>query len=268
MARLTVFEAGYCTHPGCVALRGASCRPCKFPARAWLIEAGERRWLWDTGYANHFHDHTRNGVFRLYPWLTPVHFDSSDSLREQLARRGISPGDVSGLIVSHFHGDHVAGLRDFPEIPILCSGHGWKAMRPLRGFAAVRQGFVPGLMPPDFEPRVRFVESFAKVSLPAELAPFRDAFAVPGSEGQVLLVELPGHAAGQLGAFVLTDNGWVLLAADAAWSDKSYRELRRPSRLTHLMMDCPSDYYTTIERLHQLSLSGRVPILLTHEGYL
>lgn len=268
MATLTVFEAGYCTHPGCIALRGASCQPCKFPARAWLIEAGNQRWLWDTGYANHFHDHTREGVLRLYPRITPVHFESSESLREQLARRGISPASLSGLIVSHFHGDHIAGLRDFPDIPVLCSGRGWQVTRPLHGFAALRHAFVPGLMPPDFDTRARFIETFTQVPLPAELAPFHHGLAVPGSNGQILIVELPGHAAGQIGAFVLTDNGWVLLAADAAWSNKGYRELRRPSRLTHLIMDCPSDYYATLGRLHQLSLSGKVSILLTHEGYL
>ncbi len=37
-----------------MALRGAGFRVCKFPARAYLLEVGERRWLWDTGYARYF----------------------------------------------------------------------------------------------------------------------------------------------------------------------------------------------------------------------
>ncbi len=71
MATLSVFEAGYCTHTACVALRGAGLRTCAFPARAWLIEAAGRRWLWDTGYASHFHDHTRSGLFAIYRKVTP-----------------------------------------------------------------------------------------------------------------------------------------------------------------------------------------------------
>lgn len=40
MAKVTVFEVGYCTHIGCMALRGAGFRVCKFPARAYLLEVG------------------------------------------------------------------------------------------------------------------------------------------------------------------------------------------------------------------------------------
>lgn len=39
MAKVTVFEVGYCTHIGCMALRGGF-RVCKFPARAYLLEVG------------------------------------------------------------------------------------------------------------------------------------------------------------------------------------------------------------------------------------
>lgn len=49
MATITTFETGYCTHLGCIALKGAAWKVCKFPARASLIEAGGKRWLWDTG---------------------------------------------------------------------------------------------------------------------------------------------------------------------------------------------------------------------------
>ena len=99
MATLTVFEAGYCTHTACVALRGAGLRTCAFPARAWLIETAGRRWLWDTGYASHFHDHTRSGLFAIYRKVTPVYFDTSESMAAQLAQQGLRPADLDGLIV-------------------------------------------------------------------------------------------------------------------------------------------------------------------------
>ena len=77
---------------------------------------------------------------------------------------------------------------------------------------------------------------------------------------------LPGHAAGHIGAFVLTDSGWELLASDAAWSPKSYESLRGPSRMAHLVMDNSAAYYQTLNRLHQLHLGGNVKIHLCHEG--
>lgn len=267
MAKITTFEAGHCTHVACVALRGAGLSVCAFPARTYLIEAGEGRWLWDTGYASHFYDATQKGIFALYRKITPVYFESSQSIAHQLLLQGISPGDLNGLILSHFHGDHIAGLRDFTATSYICSGSGWRETRVLRGFSALKQGFVPALVPEEFESQLTFIEQFEITDLPDELAPFTQAFVLPDSHGEVLLVELPGHASGHIGAFVLTEQGWILLAADAAWSDKSYKELRGPSRIANIIMADSTAYYQTLYHLHQLD-QGSVKILLSHEGAL
>lgn len=266
MATITAFEVGYCTHIGCMALKGAGLRVCKFPSRAYLLEAGDQRWLWDTGYASWFEQYTRSGVFRLYRQVTPVYFDPNASLARQLLARGLVSGDISAIILSHFHADHVAGLRDFPDVSCICSGEGWAQVRTLRGFCALRQAFVPGLFPAEFESSLTFIERFETLTLPAALAPFERGYVLPGSDGQIILVPLPGHAAGHIGAFVLTDDGWTLLAADAAWSPASYRELRGPSRLANFVMSDPTAYYQTLARLNQLWQNGATDIQLCHEG--
>lgn len=266
MANITPFEAGYCTHPGCMALKGAGLRVCRFPARSWLLEVGERRWLWDTGYASWFERCTREGIFQIYRRVTPVYFDPAESMVRQLHSCGIGAGDLQGIILSHFHADHIAGLRDFPGVPFIASGEGWQQTRGLRGFAALRQGFVPGLIPETFESSLRTIERFERQALPAELAPFTEGYVLPDSNGEIFLLPLPGHASGHIGAFVQTDDGWTLLASDAAWAPANYRELRGPSRLTHLIMANPASYYRTLEQLHQLWLGGKVTILLCHEG--
>ncbi|KAA9000111.1 MBL fold metallo-hydrolase [Affinibrenneria salicis] len=266
MADITTFEVGYCLHPGCMALRGAGWKVCRFPARVWLLASRGRRWLWDTGYSRYFDDATRDGIFQLYRRLTPVRFEPEEALIHQLNAQGIQARDIDAVIISHFHGDHIAGLRDFARVPAICSAGGWRQTRHLRGFAALKRAFVPALIPENFEATLRFVESFSPVALPAELAPFERGYALPGSEREIILVPLPGHAAGHLGAFVLTDGGWVLLASDAAWSPRSYRENRGPSRLASLVLDDPPRYYHTLERLHRLYLNGAAEIRLCHEG--
>ncbi|MFS7251152.1 MBL fold metallo-hydrolase [Rahnella rivi] len=266
MANLTAFDVGYCLHPGCMALKGAGWRVCKFPARAWLLEAQGKRWLWDTGYADHFEHYTSKGIYRLYRATTPVHFDSRDALFRQLADRGISPADITALIISHFHGDHIAGLRDFSGVPAISSMDGWIRTRKLRGLAALKNAFVPELIPDDFETGLQWMEAMEETPLPAALAPFEGGYSLPGSDNEIILVPLPGHAAGHIGAFVLTDSGWELLASDAAWSPKSYESLRGPSRMAHLVMDNSAAYYETLRRMNQLYLSGNVKIHLCHEG--
>ncbi|MGO4814936.1 hypothetical protein AB4156_36115 [Cupriavidus sp. 2MCAB6] len=123
-------------------------------------------------------------------------------------------------------------------------------------------------MPADFEQRVGFVEVFGRQPLPAALTPFHQGYALPDSAGEVFLVELPGHAAGHLGAFVHTPEGWVLLASDAAWSPTSYRELIGPSPIANLIMENPRTYHATLRQLHALHRNGQVEIRLTHEGAL
>lgn len=263
MAKITLFKAGYCTHLACIAIRGAQAKTCQFPAQTALIEAHGRYWLWDTGYANHFFDATRICVYALYPKVTPVYFDSNESMLAQLQAQGLRPQDLSGMILSHFHGDHIAGAKDFAQTPFICSNEGWRKMRPLKGISAVRKGYIPELLPPDFANQTQFIEQFLQINLPAELAPFTQGYVLPNSQQEVIFVPLPGHAAGQIGAFVQTDDGWVLLAADAAWSKANFQG-KPPSRLAHLLMDDTRAFYQTLEKLATLHRNG-VPIILSHE---
>lgn len=266
MAKITTFEAGYCTHMACIVQRGAGFGTCKFPARAWLIEVGGYRWLWDTGYANYFYQHTQSGIFQLYRKVTPVYLNEGESLKAQFQVLGIELASMGHIILSHFHGDHIAGLRDFPHSQFICSHTGWQQTRSLRGFSALRRGFIPDLIPADFEQRLTYLEGFETCPLPAELSPFKDGYILPHSQKQVLLVPLPGHAVGHIGAFVLTNQGWVLLASDAAWSPANYKSRQGPSRLAHIIMADAKAYYQTLNQLHQLSQNPDVTIYLSHEG--
>ncbi len=268
MARITPFEVGYCRHPACVALKGAGFRACRFPARAYLIEAGNRggTWIWDTGYASHFTTSTARGIYRLYARVTPVYLQEEDALIYQLSQSGVRISDIRGLLISHFHGDHIAGLRDFKGVPCFSGEEGWNYYKNLRGFRAVRKGFVPDLIPEDFEDRLHFVEHLECRCLPAELSPFETGWVLPGSDDEVFIVSLPGHAKGQIGAFVHTMHGWALLAADAAWAPESYRDLREPAWIARTVMDDYAEMLRTLHKLHRLHLHGRVRILLAHEG--
>lgn len=259
------FRVGHCTHPACMVLKGAGLRSLCFPSRAYLIHTRVGWVLWDTGYASHFHDATAHGVYRLYPWVTPVTFEPKDALVAQLRAHGLAPRDIHTLVLSHFHADHVAGLRDFPQARLVCSAEGWNAVRGLRGLGAVRRGFVPGLLPPDIEARLHFVEACPNVPLPAALHPFTQARDVLGT-GDLLVVDLPGHAPGHLGAFVAADTGWVLLASDAAWMPEGYQQLRGPSELTFAVQHHRSAYYQTLRQLNTLHQSGQAAIWLTHES--
>lgn len=264
MAKITPFVVGHCTHPACMALKGSGLASRCFPSRAYLIETKNGMHLWDTGYASRFYDAVSKGVNRLYGWVTPVFFDESSSLVSQLAAVGVRPGDIKTVVMSHFHADHMAGVRDFPNAHLACCAWGWARHKRLTGIGALRRAFMPELLPNDFWERFAPVQGMPRAVLPAELAPFDVGFDLTGA-GEVFIVPLPGHADGHLGAFVLEDSGWTLLASDSAWAPEGYRELRGPSELSFLIQDSRSEYYETLRALHQLHLGGKVKILLTHE---
>lgn len=264
MARIKTFRVGHCTHPSCMVLKGSGFASRCFPSHAYLIETARGNYLWDTGYAEHFRTATAKGVYRLYAWLTPVYFDERESLTAQLRASGFGPNDIHAVVLSHFHADHVSGLRDLPKARVLCSLEGWNAVRRLSGFNAVRQGFVPELLPDDIESRLSFVESHAERALPAELAPFTHGWDLTGT-GEIIVVNLPGHAAGHIGAFVAGDHGWTLLAGDAAWVGENYQQLRGPSELSFLIQHDRAAYYDTLNRLHRLHQSGTAQIRIAHE---
>lgn len=248
-----------------MVLKGSGWHARCFPSRAYLIETRHGLILWDTGYAERFRSATAHGVYRLYAWITPVHFGAADELHGQLRAFGVDPRDIGTLVLSHFHADHIAGMRDFPAARLLCSAPGWQAVRALSGLAALRQAFIPALLPADIEARLDFVEACPLLPLPAALAPFtqgRD----PDGAGEMYIVDLPGHAPGHLGAFVSTEQGWTLLASDAAWVPDSYQQLRGPSELSFLIQHRRGAYYDTLGKLHQLHLGGQAEIRLTHDS--
>lgn len=265
MASIQTFKAGFCTHASCMAVRGSGLGSCEFPAQVFLIQARGKMWLFDTGYANHFLDATAQGLFALYRKVTPVYFNESEAMVVQLRQMGIKAQDLSGIIVSHFHGDHIGGLKDFPNIPLMVHGAGWQQVRRLCGVRALIKGFVPNVMPEDTEQRLWYMEQGEKIALPPSLYPLQDAYVVPDSGGEVLLVALPGHAAGHIGALVLCDDGWHLLAADAAWHQDNYREWKLPSAPSFLIMDNAQAFKQTLHILRQLDAHAAVRIHLSHQ---
>lgn len=264
MARLSSYRVGHCTHPACMALKGSGLASQCFPSRAFLVETRHGPVLWDTGYAERFAAAVGQGVFRLYGWVTPVFFHPDEALHLQLQRQGLAARDIRWVVLSHFHADHLAGLRDFPQARIVCDRGAWDAVRGLSGWGALRQAFVPELLPEDVASRLQFVDELPLRSLPAALQPFTQARDLTGT-GELLLVDLPGHALGHLGAFVAQDQGWTLLASDAAWRAEGYRALRGPSELSFLVQHHRGRYFQTLARLQALHQGGQAEILLTHE---
>jgi glyoxylase-like metal-dependent hydrolase (beta-lactamase superfamily II) len=154
----------------------------------------------------------------------------------------------------------VAGLRDFPAAEVIVSADALEWATSAGRFGALLRGHLPALLPDDLVARSRPLFGFDGPVLP-HLGATHDLF----GDGSLLLVPLPGHARGQLGALVATDEGPVLLAADGAWTSRSIRERRPPAGAARLIVDDWAAMERTLAALHAFSLERpEVRILPCH----
>lgn len=248
-----ILRAGCCRHPEAATRIGAGLKPAVFPALTGLIlHPEEGPVLFDTGYDPAFFRATEPFPERLYRWITPVELAPGESLVEQLARLGVRPHEVRRIVLSHFHGDHVAGLHAFPEARVFCARAGLADIRRGSRASAVRRGLLRSLLPADLESRVDFFEDRPRTALPAGLAPFEDGVDLFGDRS-LLAVELPGHCPGHWGLVVRgEDDALHFLVGDAAWSSRAVRENAPPPALTTALFGETGPYRRTLSELHAL----------------
>ncbi|MFV0428030.1 MAG: MBL fold metallo-hydrolase [Arachnia sp.] len=197
MPELRAFACGSTSHRLSMLLRGAPSQARRYPAGVFVYDGGGRRILFDTGYAPRPWKTGLRGA--LYQRLLPPKVDG----REVIARQ-IDPATVSHVVVSHLHPDHIGGMLYFEHATFIMS----RACVNALDHARVRDGVLHGLIPDWFDP--------ARAIIVDEFTPGPHGIGqadVLGDPGFVLL-DLPGHSPGHIGALVA---GRVVLAADASW---------------------------------------------------
>lgn len=251
--RVHILRAGECSHPAVMTRRDAGLAPAVFPALAALIvHPDEGPILFDTGYDPAFFAATDPFPERFYRWATPVRLGPGEAVADQLPRFGYAPEDIRAVVVSHFHGDHIAGLTRFPNARIVCARAGLEQVRRKGRIARVRNGVLAALAPADIDVRAAFFEDRPQVPLGPDLAPFETGADLLG-DGSLLAVHLPGHCPGHWGLLVRqTDDRVRFLIADAAWSSSAVRDDVPPPRLTTALLGETEPYRETLHALHRL----------------
>lgn len=133
-------------------------------------------------------------------------------LVQRLASAGIQPGDVTGIIISHMHGDHVGGLTTngsptFPNAAVYANvveRDFWAKAKPedLKNAFSVerKQGFIDGAR--------KAIDGAGKA---LQVVKSGDVLF-----GSLALVGLPGHTPGHLGIRVVSGKDSLVHFADTA----------------------------------------------------
>ncbi|WP_019954983.1 MBL fold metallo-hydrolase [Yoonia vestfoldensis] len=179
--------------------------------------------LIDTGYTSHaLHDAGRSAALRFYGRALGASLQPRGQPVPFLARHGLRPEEITTVVVTHFHADHVSGLRLFPNARFIAARAGWDALRAHGTLGNLRHAVFPELLPPDFADRLDPIER-----KPAVRTDHGTAYDLMG-DGALLALPLPGHAVGHVGLLFTRLAKPLLYAVDTQWMLAALPAPRRP----------------------------------------
>ena len=189
------------------------------PVCAYLIEHPRGLLLVDTGWCREISPagvYDAEAVAKLLPAPLPAFYrptlPEGAAIHEQLAARGLRPEDLACVLLTHLDPDHVLGLRHLTgarRVVVSEDEYFWSCRTVYR----LRQ---PQKLWIDLPIERQFYRGSA-------LGPNRWAIDVFG-DGSVWMVNTPGHTDGHASVLVHSGRRFVLLAGDAAFSPRNWRE--------------------------------------------
>ncbi len=157
--------------------------PKRIVDSCYLIRHGDRYMLWDTGLPAALINNPQGGA------------SLRTTIRDQLARIGVRPGQIELIGISHYHFDHLGQAADFPQAKLVIGAGDLEVLRTRSG-----QFIQPELLRPWLEGDSELMAVGSDVDV------FRD--------GRVVMLKTPGHTPGHYALLVRLASGPVLLSGD------------------------------------------------------
>lgn len=158
---------------------------------------------------------------RLAHFFVPFKAGPGQNIVAQLEKDGIKPEEIKHVFISHLHMDHVGMIDAFPRAVVHIDRREWEQQKKNIAKKPAPYLFDPLAMEAGL--RLRLVD-FTSAPAFASFDHAEDFF----KDGTVYLLDLSGHTAGNMGAWINLDSGPVLLAGDASWILDNHQDLALP----------------------------------------
>jgi glyoxylase-like metal-dependent hydrolase (beta-lactamase superfamily II) len=166
----------------------------ELPVNCVLLRHSQGNVLFDTGCHPSTVDDAEARWGTMAKAMTPIG-RPEDNVVSELAKLNLAPTDIDVVVNSHFHSDHCGCNEFFKRATVICHR---RELEAAQAADAVQKGYLP----------VDWQQPMPIETVESQ----RDLY----GDGRIVLLPLPGHTAGTLGALVGTErSGEFLLAADA-----------------------------------------------------
>ena len=137
-------------------------------------------------------------------------------------------------------------MKNFKNAKFICSKKAYNEIKNKTGLRAVLKGFIPDLLPENFKERLIFIEDIAE-KIKFEI--FDVAYDI-FDDNSIIAINLDGHAKGQTGIIVNSNEGKKFFIGDACWNSVSYKENIAPPSYVLNFLGNKKDYLSTLEKIH------------------
>lgn len=253
-----LLKVGYCNHPECIAARNKSFKQKQFPSLVGLIKHVKHGYiLYDTGYSENFFKQTERFPEKIYALITPVFYDKEDCLLSQLKNLNIKSEDISYIIISHFHADHIAGLNNFNKAKFIFFERELNNLLNKNKLSQISNAFLNKLVPENIFYNYLAIEKLKEIEI--NLFDFKYGYDL-FEDNSMVIINLPGHTEYQAGLYFSFNQNKYFFIADSAWSIEYLKENNKPSFLANSFFYNKKTYYKTWDSLRQLLNSDIIMI--------
>ena len=205
----------------------------EIPINVFVIKHLKGLVLFDTGLdpaVTSAPDYVDSAILRFFMRrLFRFSIGPDDSAAKNLERLGLRAEDVTTVVISHLHFDHIGGIADIPQAELLVSRDEWQQLsepHPERNYFFAQHIKLP---------RAKWRPIDFTTTDDRLLAPFGGCYDVMG-DGTLVLLPTPGHTVGSLSMLIRANKYPPLLLV----GDLSYdTELLMRDQLPGIYADAP-----------------------------